>query len=1202
MTQYYNDLLNKLRSPEEAPKKEHHLFLLGTGVDYVHRPAAQHSKEAPYIRGELFSYTAQLMTRLLGEQDNVKRDNAPKGSEDYAHQYHSNSVDVIKGADNPGFEVGDRLAKALMLALGAVAEGKTTLSISGFSRGAVESIVLTHELERVRAALEADASKPEQERRSLAEIINDSNSVPGLAIIKHPSYTRQALNKLLPKSKQDDDVQLKEKLLANLNKLQINLFVLDPVPGGNIGKVVRVGWQEESFYTLPALVVKKQEFVQQHETSNCFKPIIPLGMPYEVIPGCHGTGDGNQFDDNGDQFPEQMEKKDVSGAQDLVLRRWLDFTFPDGFPLEEAINLEHPELDAVTNDYLPAVQSERNRQLLKNYEKIQENYPAFEYLATRNYAGLGRYMAERQVHFRQRGNTPITTLDVHGDSKTFLNLQHVTLWMSNTLQEVDFFDKTLVEQVQWLKENIEVAFKDQNPTDVPSNQSAMVSRLLAKQENHSLVKESLSYLINTVTQTYLRNHLSEEERAQCRSCVYNTFLTLSNLPDSLKSKPEMVDLAQSLTKIIRADLTSTVLLHQNALLSLSNKLILEEKVVLKNFDKEEPAGAEQASISWLMDAQKLIADMELFKEQINGLEPWCDQEQLLNDWNKMLPQFGVSTDEISYVTSKERLLQYLEQQQGLLVISASKILKEMPNALENKPEGVEDVFYKNIQRLASVDKVNSQLSAISQELQSKEEELKQVRDAKSSLEDGLSKTEGEQEQLGLMTQSLRVEIAALSEQVSDGKRIIHQQSEDNRSLQQQLIEKEQELQLVRRSLLEMAELSGNLDSFKKSLEVRIGELTDEIVLLKAQLVEKDESLLSVLNENQSLAQKVKKLEQAASEAQLEHDELARVQEEISQLNDQIRSLKEQTTSTKENLSQKQDVLSKANIEIADLKSQIVDLGRQNALASEQLAGEKEARHKANAEISGLKSQIEQLKKQEASTREELTTGLKSEIENLKGQVASSRESLVSEQAQRQQAEEQKASLAEQLHVNADALQKAQEEAARLKAEIEVLRQAQMDNNAKSPAVDFDKETLAKQVKAYQSPEERAAILKIDRLNKLTQDYLTHLIKSDDKSPLMEAKMASTYELLEHLNNTKLLPSEQLSAFNNTLQSTQETLKEHRDPTWMRFFRDCARIITVALSGVGLYRVATGQSPQFFKPSHGENFVEEATKTSAPTAK
>ncbi len=189
-----------------------------------------------------------------------------------------------------------------------------------------------------------------------------------------------------------------------------------------------------------------------------------------------------------------------------------------------------------------------------------------------------------------------------------------------------------------------------------------------------------------------------------------------------------------------------------------------------------------------------------------------------------------------------------------------------------------------------------------------------------------------------------------------------------------------------------------------------------------------------------------------------------------------------------------------------------------------------------------------------------TARLKSEIGNLAGQFASANKNLANEQTKRQQAEKQ-------LRDNEDALKKAYKETARLKSE-----------------------------------EERTVILKIDSLNKLTQYYLKHLINYDDKSPLMEAKMASTYELLEHLNNTKLLPSEQLSAFNNTLQSTQETLKEHRDPTWMRIFRDCVRIITVALSGVGLYRVATGQSPQFFKPSHGENFVEEATKTSAPTAK
>ncbi len=175
MTQYYKDLLEKLRSENEAPKKEHYLFLLGTDVDFVHRPAAQHTQTTPYIRGELFSYTAQLMTELLSEQQTVTIAISQKGAKNYAHQYHSDSVDVIKGADTLGTEAGDRIAKALMLALGAVAEGKTNLSISGFSRGGVESIVLTHELDRVRKALEEDAGKPKAQRRSLAVIIKESN-------------------------------------------------------------------------------------------------------------------------------------------------------------------------------------------------------------------------------------------------------------------------------------------------------------------------------------------------------------------------------------------------------------------------------------------------------------------------------------------------------------------------------------------------------------------------------------------------------------------------------------------------------------------------------------------------------------------------------------------------------------------------------------------------------------------------------------------------------------------------------------------------------------------------------------------------------------------------------------------------------------------------------------------------------------------
>lgn len=892
MSHYFKDLIIKLRNPCKESGKEHHLFLLGTAVDYVDRPTDPNISKS-YIRGETFSYTAQLMSLLLGEHDStIKYADAhlPK-SPYYAHAYHSNSVDVINGADTPGYEVGDRLAKALMLALAAVAEGKTQLSISGFSRGGVESIVLTHELARVRDALAKDLSieKP-RDRRSLATLIQESNSVPGLALVKDPSYTRQVLTELVTSEPLDDEQELKLKLLNNLNALQVKLFVLDPVPGGNFGKLIRLGWQEECFYTLPEFVVQRQEFVQKHETSNCFKPIIPLGMPYEVIPGCHGTGDGNQFDHNGSPVPESLKhNSDLSGVQDLVLRRWIDFMFPNEIKMDTAIDLGHPELDSVTNAYLPANSSERASQLLSNYQHIQDNYPAFEWLATRNYTGLGRYMAHRQVHFRQRGNTPITDLDVHGDGTIFLNLQHVKLWMANTLKLSNFFELNLVEQVKWLKDNIEYAFKPVDLIQPITDQNHMISRLLMEEKNHTLVQESLSYLVNTVTQTYLRNHLSIEERIQCRNCVANTFDTLKEAATATSGiDPNRTKLASTFMEVIRKDLTSTILQHQQALLSMAYTLSRDAEDLRKTLESTDKFDTTDGTpISWLMDTQKLVEDLDLLIEQINALEPWYDQKKLVDHWSRDLPILGENAEEICFDKSKEHIFHIISQQQVILLTNASTILSKMPEALANKPEQLDSKFYSYIHKLANVDRLE---------------------------------------------------------------------------------------QTVQTTQMKLEQISLELDSTRK--------------------------------------------QQESTQHQLE---------------------------------------------------QII-----------------------------------------------------SETENAK-----------------------------------------EKEVARLTSLLD----------------------------AYQSKEERDAIVAIDSLLKITTQYFNHLNQSKDNSALFNTKNQAVTELINCLKETHKLPSEQLVLFNNKLKETQDKIQEHRDPLWQRFFRDCVRIIGLLFSGVGLYRIVTGQAPQFFKPSHGEQFIE-----------
>ncbi|KTD55312.1 hypothetical protein [Legionella quateirensis] len=1113
MTYYFKELITALRKPSDVTGKEHHLFLLGTAVNYVDRPTDP-STNRSYIRGETFSYTAQLMTLLLGEQESTIKfpESHLAKSPNYAHAYHSNSVDVINGADTPGYEVGDRLAKALMLALGAIAEGKTQLSISGFSRGGVESIVLTHELARVREALEKDLKiENPSERRSFATIVSDSKSVPGLALINDPSYTRKALTGLVTNEKLDDEQELKLNLLNKLNALQVKLFVLDPVPGGNLGKVVRIGWQEESFYTLPDFVVQKHEFVQKHETSNCFKPIIPLGMPYEIIPGCHGTGDGNQFDHNGYPVPETFKNKDLSGVQDLVLRRWLDFMFPNAVQLDTAIDLGHPELDAVTNAYLPANSTNRNIQLLNNYQNIQENYPAFEWLATRNYTGLGRYMAQRQVHFRQRGNTPITDLDAHGDGKTFLNLQHVKLWMTNKLELSNFFELNLVQQVKWLKENIEYAFKPHDLSQSISDQTHMISRLLMDEKNHSLVQESLSYLVNTVTQTYLRNHLSIEERMDCRNCVANTFDTLREAASATSGiDPSLAKLASSFMEAISRDLTLTMLQHQQSLLSMAYKLSLDAEAVLAHqIDPNSHTVTEETPISWLMGTQKLVADLDLLMEQIIGLETWCDQKMMVDRWSRAVPLVGANTGEIPFHTLKKHLFHIIKQQQLILLTNGSRILSKMPDALEQKPEELDSSFYSSILKFARVEQMEQRLGITQKELHQKSLELESTQRLQIDTQHQLEQSTSVHEKLQTQLAELKEELQKITEQLKLEHQRLQKQTELNQTLVQAISDKEEQLEIIKSINDSTSQKLTQTELTNKDLSQQITTFEEQISSLTAQL----------------------------------HREGVKLQE----ANESILEL---------------------TLKLDQLELNLSEANKRNSLLKEPLT-------QSERDIVDLKTLVEEQKRN---------------LELLDKNIAKEQESLRVAQSNFE-------SIFKELEVKAEALRIAEAKIVKLEHELELQKQVistPIISFVADSSKDSENALLRKELNAYRSSEERAAIVTIDTLLKRTNEYFNRLNKSKDKSELFNTKKNAVKDLIDCLEDTNKLPTEQLASFKSKLLDTQDKIKEHRDPLWQRFMRDCARIIALLVSGVGFYRMATGQAPQFFKPSHGEHFVDDVS--------
>lgn len=147
------------------------------------------------------------------------------------------------------------------------------------------------------------------------------------------------------------------------------------------------------------------------------------------------------------------------------------------------------------------------------------------------------------------------------------------------------------------------------------------------------------------------------------------------------------------------------------------------------------------------------------------------------------------------------------------------------------------------------------------------------------------------------------------------------------------------------------------------------------------------------------------------------------------------------------------------------------------------------------------------------------------------------------------------------------------------------------------------EETNKELQLWKSKHQQYGLVKIFQLQVKINHYYEHLTKVLAKSPNDKkagAKLASVIKMKNALDKEHLLPSQRIEIFENLLAQAKEELNDHRDPIWKRFLRDCLRILVFTFSGIAVYRKLTGQPVNFFKPSHGQIFVEDVNHITMAT--
>ncbi|WP_133130387.1 hypothetical protein [Legionella yabuuchiae] len=549
-----NDLneLYTLLDAEPTGNPNHYLFLLGTDTKFTSKPSPVGVKE--YVRGETLSYAAQVAATVMGEV-------GEEGEQESALSFSSESVDVLNGPTTFGAEVGQRIAQAVFLALRAVASGKTTLELSAHSRGAVEAILVMHELKRIKEALRT------QPEKTLYNILLETPS----------NRTKTAFQFFFHASPDsaEDNIDRRTTLGERLSHLKINAFLIDPVPGDTRFALPTFGWHDPRFYLEPP-ADKVQLILSRDERTHCFIPIIPAGVHPMVLPGHHGTASGNLFSQRYQNLPETIEKRDTYHVQELVLCKLLQFFHQTSatteFDLPGEFDLHHPDLDRVVHEFLILPEQKRPGYMLDLYEKIQQNNDAYAWFQTSSYPylGLTDINGQRYIHLRSQDYHSMAALTpaMNGD---IVNTEHAALVVKRVI-DIPNIQETEPRVIVTAINNAltEVIAQMKEPDGI---EPSPLRRLFSNKDLPELFFEALSNLVDSVGQKYLSNHLTEEEKIRLLEILKAPFTTLTKGIEDLGIDEDVnKNILKRCQEILQTGVKRTVESHYHNILEQAKKI------------------------------------------------------------------------------------------------------------------------------------------------------------------------------------------------------------------------------------------------------------------------------------------------------------------------------------------------------------------------------------------------------------------------------------------------------------------------------------------------------------------------------------------------------------------------------------------------------------------------------------------------------
>ena len=386
------------------------------------------------------------------------------------------------------------------------------INLAGHSRGAVETIIIAHELQRIKDAIK---SKDDCSVDELIEIIKQSPN----------EETKKILAGL---SLELTDTE-RSNLIQNIKQLRVNIFAIDPVPGGSVHGVTVAQWVDDRYNRIPEIVSDYEQIIMEHERTRGFKTILPtcanpISTKYTVntLPGHHGTATGNPYQQNIRNDNPQVITEVPTEVQEITiynLHRFLSShhtEFSQQFGKTEKMDIKLNEYIGEEISSKTLVEENRRKIRLLTYKTISDKKGYFERFRQTSYPILGKEQDIKQIFWKIKDSRIITSPD-GGDlflneilqtcNSVFVNSDHIKLSASSIMARLTDLSASLnprppEEQLLTLMEKLREATPESEVAHTLSDTSFV-----------NEVSSNLEALAMDLARTYLRNNISEESKA-----------------------------------------------------------------------------------------------------------------------------------------------------------------------------------------------------------------------------------------------------------------------------------------------------------------------------------------------------------------------------------------------------------------------------------------------------------------------------------------------------------------------------------------------------------------------------------------------------------------------------------------------------------------------------------------------------------------